>query len=694
MHYLDYPDHFVEDAIMQYSVEQIKAGREGTAPIYQRLEKESIQIMRAVAHNKFVAVRSGHGISKSFTCATTALWFMATRPHAKVVITGPKFDQLKITVWAEIGKWLQKSSPDLQYQFRWSAEKMIHIQSPGTWFAQIATSNTPENIAGIHGPHMLIIIDEASGVDNAIFEAILGCLTMEDNHLLCCGNPTRTDGFFRDAFRKDLSRMWKALHFSSEDSAIVSRDWLDMMARKYHVDSDVYRVRVRGEFPKGNPKAIVQFADCETATMREVPPGDFLELGVDPALEGNDLAAIAIRQGYVLHEVRVYPRCNTKELYQYVLRAVRDYRKKTGIESHIAIKVDAGGGYGSDLITSITLNTTDNIEAVPIHSRGKVEKDLEKQYASYAAKMWFGFNDIIGLIQLPNDPDLIDELSGREQRPTDRDAMDVESKGKYKERLGHSPDRADACVLAFDTGPRKVFAKAQTSDDNARTFDIDWEGWRAGDREFRGVSMRNVLHYCALVFSMDTTFVGLCGVYEYFTGLLWLYAEVFHDSPIPDLISKQVQVATRRGTFDDEREPRIIGNSKMFTRDADRRPLADVLVENKLPVLEAVQYDEYGAIALGNQMFADKKIIVHEKLARTRTQVSLWAIEKGKPASRENGYCKALLLMLSELRRQMRHIEESIGKYKSPFSGRYNDYHPVMLGPIEHAQSKHAWMKQ
>ena len=44
--------------------------------------------------------------------------------------------------------------------------------------------------------NMLFIVDEASGVADAIMEAILGTLSGANNKLLMCGNPTKTSGTF------------------------------------------------------------------------------------------------------------------------------------------------------------------------------------------------------------------------------------------------------------------------------------------------------------------------------------------------------------------------------------------------------------------------------------------------------------------------------------------------------------------
>lgn len=52
-------------------------------------------------------------------------------------------------------------------------------------------------------------------------------------------------------------------------------------------------------------------------------------------------------------------------------------------------------------------------------------------------------------IALPRDDELLSELASVKYKVDARGAMQIESKDEMRKRLGHSPDRADAVVLAF-----------------------------------------------------------------------------------------------------------------------------------------------------------------------------------------------------------------------------------------------------
>ena len=67
-------------------------------------------------------------------------------------------------------------------------------------FAQGLSTDTPERFQGFHEGNILFVVDEASGVDEEIYEAIEGCMTSKRARLLLIGNPTRRSGTFYEAF--------------------------------------------------------------------------------------------------------------------------------------------------------------------------------------------------------------------------------------------------------------------------------------------------------------------------------------------------------------------------------------------------------------------------------------------------------------------------------------------------------------
>ena len=177
LYYADNPADFVEDLL------------------HVTPDKNQRAILNSVAQNQMTSVRSGHGIGKSAVEAWTAIWFMSTRPFPKIPCTAPTQHQLFDILWAEISKWLRNNKA-LERELVWTKEKVYMKQYPEEWFAVARTASKPDALQGFHADDILYIIDEASGVDDKVFEPVLGALSTPGARLLMCGNPTQLSGFF------------------------------------------------------------------------------------------------------------------------------------------------------------------------------------------------------------------------------------------------------------------------------------------------------------------------------------------------------------------------------------------------------------------------------------------------------------------------------------------------------------------
>ncbi len=116
----------------------------------------------------------------------------------KIPCTAPTQHQLFDILWAEISKWL-RNNKTLERELMWTKEKVYMKQYPEEWFAVARTASKPDALQGFHADDILHIIDEASGVDDKVFEPVLGALSTPGARLLMCGNPTQLSGFFMTA---------------------------------------------------------------------------------------------------------------------------------------------------------------------------------------------------------------------------------------------------------------------------------------------------------------------------------------------------------------------------------------------------------------------------------------------------------------------------------------------------------------
>lgn len=174
-----------------------------------------------------------------------------------------------------------------------------------------------ESFQGWHAKNMLVIIDEASGVHPKIFEAIEGAMAGGATvRLVLIGNPTRNTGDFAQSFKDPL---YNKIHISAFDipnvkqkipiiTGLATWEWVLEMRSKYGEDSDIYRVRVLGEFPKHEADTLITVDAIEKAidAEREMYGVDEF-VSLDPARYGGDTAAFIYRKGnyaIVLEEIQ------------------------------------------------------------------------------------------------------------------------------------------------------------------------------------------------------------------------------------------------------------------------------------------------------------------------------------------------------------------------------------------------------
>jgi hypothetical protein len=130
---------------------------------------------------------------------------------------------------------------------------------------------------------------------------------------------------------------------------------------------------------------------------------------------------------------------------QFIADAAWDF---AGRNDQIPIKVDdtgVGGGV-TDALKRL------GAKVIPVNFGGAPKN--QKKYDTVADEMWFEFP--VDEASIPDDPDLMMELSGRLYEYDKRGRRKVESKKLFRERFGRSPDKADALLLAYYKDYKRV----------------------------------------------------------------------------------------------------------------------------------------------------------------------------------------------------------------------------------------------
>lgn len=391
------------------------------------------------------AVSSGHGCGKGAMACWILIWFMSTRPHAKAVVTANTKEQLTSKTWAELSKWHKLAIN--KHWFDWTATKFANVAHPSTWFASAIpwSKEKSEAFAGLHEAHVLVVMDEASAIDDTIWEVTEGAMTTEGSGAMwiALGNPTRNTGRFKDCFGR-FSHRWDTMKVDSREAKKANKLKLQQWVDDYGEDHDFIRVRVRGEFPRAGSSQLIPGDIVEKCMAYEAPldayEGFSVVLGVDVARFGDDQSVICVRQNRKVHEFLKYRGLNNMEVAAKVVQAFHKYQPS-------AIYVDEIGlGSGvADRLTQLGLGRF----LIPV-TAGRAAAS-PNAYFNKRTECWVRTRDfLLAGADLPDDPDLAKELTSIEYGYTSQNKMQIERKSDTKLKLGgESPDTADSLTLTF-----------------------------------------------------------------------------------------------------------------------------------------------------------------------------------------------------------------------------------------------------
>jgi phage terminase large subunit len=169
------------------------------------LWQAQIDILHSIQQHRRTAVKACHAAGKTFVIAAGALWWLARYSDGIVLTTSPTQRQVRTQLWSEIHRAVAQARvpyPELK-----TTELKLRDDAN---FALGFSTNQAENFQGYHAKHILIIADEAPGIDSAIWDAIAGTMAGGKVHIIMAGNPTSPSGAFYDAFTRERA-LWTAL---------------------------------------------------------------------------------------------------------------------------------------------------------------------------------------------------------------------------------------------------------------------------------------------------------------------------------------------------------------------------------------------------------------------------------------------------------------------------------------------------
>lgn len=392
-----------------------------------------------------IAVSSGHGIGKSAGIGILSNWGMSCWADAKIVITANTLGQLRTKTAPEVGIWFRRSITSHWFDVQSTSIKATERGHEETWRTDFVTwsANNTEAFAGLHnyGRIIIVVYDEASGIDDKVWEVTEGALTDEDTVIIwiAFGNPTNNTGRFRECFRR-LRHRWKHFQIDSRTVPGTNKALFERWAEDYGEDSDFFKVRVRGMFPSAGPKQFISTDDVDAAFGRHLREDQFgfapVILGLDPAWSGDDELVIVKRQGLASWVLATMPKNDNDMQVGAILARLEDEHQAD------AVFIDAGYGTG---IASYGKTVGRSWELVWFGGRPFDPGCMNKR-----AEIWKEMRDWLKAgASIPKDDVLYQDLIGPETIARPDGKIALEPKEAMKERGQPSPNRADALALTF-----------------------------------------------------------------------------------------------------------------------------------------------------------------------------------------------------------------------------------------------------
>lgn len=429
-------------------------------------------ILESVRDNRMTAVHSCHGVGKSFSAALTVAWWLSVHPPntAFVVTTAPTEPQVKAILWREINRMHRRGS-----LIGHTNLKEWYINGAQVGIGRKPSDHNPDAFQGIHDPYVLVVIDEACGVDESIWNAASSLMTGEDCRILAIGNPDDPRVKFADVCRAGTK--WNKIHigafgtpnFTGEKVSpqlkrqLITQTWVDERTAEWGTGTPLYISKVLGEFPDEAAGGFINLGwlrACRELGFTPAPTEEAVG-GIDIG-GGGDRTVIRERRGMKAGREAVFIDADPMRTVEKLVAKINEWDLKRVNVDNIGIGWGVTGAlrdqskrYGK----RPGIEKTHNAEVRGVNFGTK--SAYPAKFANLRAEVWWNVGYKLsreGLWDLQNVEDSVfDELCSPSYKILDDGGkIQIEKKEDIIDRLGRSPDRADALLLAFYGAGRAV----------------------------------------------------------------------------------------------------------------------------------------------------------------------------------------------------------------------------------------------
>lgn len=321
-------------------------------------------------------------------------------------------------------------------------EQKLSILLPNGATIRIFGADNPDALRGLYFDG--VVIDEVAQIKPTLWgEVIRPALADRKGWAAFIGTPKGIN-LFSQIYDQALNLMskgdpdWCAMLYSVEQTHVI--DEKELAALKVEMSENEFRQEFLCDFSAAQDNGLIPIDDIRAAANKFYRESEYmgapLIYGIDVARFGSDASVIFKRRGLVAFEPIVIRKFDNMALADRI--AVEMAKEKPD-----AVFIDSGAGQG--VIDRLRQMRFDVVE-VPFGAQA-IDKE---QFANRRMEMWWHMAQWIkqgGAI--PPDPVLQGDLGAPTYGYTPKGPKILEAKDKLKERIGRSPDLADALALTF-----------------------------------------------------------------------------------------------------------------------------------------------------------------------------------------------------------------------------------------------------
>ena len=414
-----------------------------------KLWSKQKDIVKSVGDNQRTIVQSCFGSGKSHIAGKIILWYQYNFIPSKVITTATSWNQVEKILWSEIGAIYNRArvplggrllQTELKLQEDWFSlglSPLINVEHEATRFE------------GYHSPNVLVVIDQAQGINSKLWDVAVSLVTNESSRILVLGNPASPSGRYYDACRN--AELWNKIHIPASCvpnvvegkeviPGLISRQWIKDRENDWGKDNPLYISKVLAEFPEEAEDVLILLSWVESAKNRELEAIGSKGLGVDVARFGEAETVLKVMIGDKNVDTMMY---RGKDLMKTVGNTIRMMEKwKVPMYCVCVDDVGLGGGVTDGL-------KEEGFVIKPINAGSKADKP--DKFVNMGTEMYWEMRDRFKneRMDIPDDEILMGQLTGRKYEITRKGQIKIEGKEDMKKRGLKSPDRADALALAI-----------------------------------------------------------------------------------------------------------------------------------------------------------------------------------------------------------------------------------------------------